>query len=169
MRRRPRSSLALLVALACAACSRQGEPAAPVATPAPGPPHALAEAAADVPYLLVRVLEVRRTGPDVVTVAMELVNTGAPSRTVALGSIFAADPRDAGSVADMFLLDESGQRRYYLLRDAADRPRCSILAAGLVPGEPRAVWASFPAPPPGVSRLTVCLPHVPPMRGVPIS
>jgi len=157
------------MALACAACMRQGEPAASVATPAPRLSHALAEATSDVPNLLVRVLEVRRTGPDVVTVALELVNTGAPGQTLALGSIFAADPRDAGSLADMFLLDEAGQRKYYLLRDGADRPRCSIETASLVPGEPRAVWASFPAPPAGVSRLTVCLPHVPPMRGVPVS
>lgn len=116
-----------------------------------------------------QVLAIERTGPEVVTVALLLVNTGGPGDAVALGSTFASDPRDAGTIADMFLWDEAGQRKFYMLRDDADRPRCSTETGDLAPGERRRVWAMFPAPPAGVSRLTVCLPHVPPMTGVPIS
>jgi hypothetical protein len=169
MRRLLRPSLVLLVAGGIAACARQGEPSASGVPAAPPQPAALAEAAAEIPHLTVRVLEVKRTGPDVITVALQLVNTGGPGEAVTLGSAFAADPRDAGSLADAFLWDEAGQRKYYLMRDDAGRPRSSVDTADLVPGEPREVWASFPAPPAGVSRLTICLPHVRPMRGVPVS
>jgi hypothetical protein len=168
MRRRLQASLVLLTAIAGAACAGQHDPAASPA-PASPPPRALAEAAADGSPLTVRVLEIKRTGPDVVTVALLLLNTSEPGHPVALGSTFASDARDTGTLADMFLLDEAGQWKYYVLRDAADRPRCSVETTDLAPGESRAVWASFPAPPAGVLRLTVGLPHVPPMAGVPIS
>jgi hypothetical protein len=157
------------VASAIAACTRQGEPSASRVPAAPLQPPALAEAAAEIPHLTVRVLEVKRTGPDVITVALQLVNTGGPGQAVPLGSAFAADPRDAGTLADMSLWDEAGQRKYYLMRDDAGRPRSSVETADLATGEPRSLWASFPAPPASVTRLTVCLPHVPPMRSVPVS
>src|SRR5512136_29077 len=103
MRRLPRSSLVFLVALGAASCTRQDGPAASPAPATPPRPPALAEAAADIPHLTVRVLDVKRTGPDVITVALQLVNTGGPGQAIALGSTFAADPRDAGTLADMFL------------------------------------------------------------------
>lgn len=163
MRRPLRSSLAILFVLAGAACARQG------GAPTPPTPPALAEASADVPHLMVQVLEVKRTGPDVLTVSLQFVHTGGPGPAVALGSLFAAGARDEGTLADMYLWDEAGQRKYYVLRDNRDRPRCSDGLADLVPGEPLRLWAAFPAPPLGVTRLTICLAHLPPMPGVPIS
>jgi hypothetical protein len=169
MRRPPPPSLILAVALTSGACARPREPADAAAPPAAPPVRVLAEARADSSHLTVRVLEIKRTGPDVVTVALLLVNTGEPGQPFELGAAFASDPRDAGTLADMFLADEAGQRRYFVLRDAADRPRTSVETAALAPGESRAVWASFPAPAPGTARVTVCLPHVPAMSGVPVS
>jgi len=169
MRRPPPASLILAAALAGAACARPREPAVAATSAAPPAARALAEETADIPHLTVRVLEARRTGPDVVTVALLLVNTGEPGQPVDLGAAFASDPRDAGTLADMFLADEGAQRKYFVLRDAAGRPRTSLETTALAPGESRAVWASFPAPPAGAAPVTVCLPHVPPMGGVPVS
>ncbi len=169
MCRRPPCKLALLVTLLAVACTKPGDagpPDVPAAVPAP---PVLAEAkASDVP-LAVRVLELRRTGPDELTLTMELVNTGGSDQAIALGALFAADERDRGTLADMYLWDDSGQRKYYVLRDAADRPRSSGSVADLDPGASMRVWAAFPAPAAGVTTLTVRLPHLPPMPGVPIS
>jgi hypothetical protein len=169
MRRLPEYSPALLFAIAVVACAKQGSP-----TPAPMPadppvPRAVAAVTAGDSPLTVQVLEVRRTGSDVLTVSLQLVNTGGPGQLVSLRSLFAAEARDEGTLADMFLWDEAGQRKYYVLRDTADRPRTSARLADLAPGAPRRVWAAFPAPPAGVARLTICLPHLAPMPGVPIS
>ncbi len=119
--------------------------------------------------LVVRVLELRRTAPDVLTLTMELVNAGESGQTIALGSLFAGDARDRSTLADLYLWDEGGQRKYYVLRDAGDRPRSSADVADLGSGASVRVWAAFPAPAPGVVRVTICLPHVTPIPGVPIS
>lgn len=169
MHRPPRYSLATLVVLVAAACTPPGGTSPPPVPAALPPPRPLAEAAADIPDLAVQVLDVRRTGPEVVTVTLQLVNTRGVGQPIGLGAAFASDPRDAGTLADMFLWDETAQRRYYVLRDSAGRPRSSSGMADLAPGARLRAWAAFPAPPPGVSRLAVCLPHLPPMRGVPLS
>lgn len=169
MRRTLRSSLAILIALAAAACARPGDPAAARVPASPPAPRVLAEAAADIPQLAVQVIDVRRTGPEVLTVTLQLVSTSGSGQPIGLATLFASDSRDAGTLADMFLWDETGQRKYYVLRDNAGRPRSSSGMADLAPGAFFRGWAAFPAPPPGVSRLTVCLPHMPPMRGVPLS
>ena len=167
MRRLLLSSPVILLVLA--ACANQEDPGPPPVPGALAAPSVVAEAAAIGLPLKAQVLAVRRTGPDVLTVTLQLVNTGGPGQSVALGSLFATDVRDAGTLADMYLWDEPGQRKYYLLRDKADRPRSSVGLADLLPGAPRSAWAAFPAPPAGVTQLTICVPHLPPMPGVPIT
>jgi hypothetical protein len=97
------------------------------------------------------------------------VNTGEPGESFELGATFASDPRDVGTIADAFLVDEAGSRKYYVLRDGSNRPRTSVETTALAPGESRPVWASFPAPPAGTAQVTICLPHVAPMGGIPVS
>jgi hypothetical protein len=169
MRRLSQVSLILAAVLSGSGCTQPREAARAGASLVSPSVRVLAEAAADIPHLTVRVLEARRTGKDVITVALLLVNTGEPGQPVELGATFASDPRDAGTLADAFLVDEGGPRKYYVLRDASDRPRTSVETAALVPGESRPVWASFPAPPAGTAQVTICLPHVPPMGGIPVS
>ncbi len=169
MCRRPPYRLALLVTLLVAACTKHGDPGPPGVPAAQPAPPALAEAKASDAPLSVRVLGLRRTGPDELTLTMELVNTGGTGRAIALGTVFAADARDRGTLADMYLWDDSGLRKYYVLRDTTDRPRSSANVADLGAGESMRVWAAFPAPAAGVTTLTVCLPHLPPMPGVPVS
>ncbi len=155
--------------LLVAACTKQGDPVPPGVPAAQPAPPVLAEATASDAPLVVRVLQLRRTGPDELTLTMELVNTAGTGRAIALGALFAADERDRGTLADMYLWDDRGQRKYYVLRDTDDRPRSSANVADLGSGESMRVWAAFPAPGAGVTTLTVCLPHLPPMPGVPIA
>jgi hypothetical protein len=131
-------------------------------------PRVLAEAKADVPNLSVQVLEVTRSGRDTLTVVLYLVNSDGPGVRVALGSAFAAEARDAGTLADAYLWAPPGRRKYYVMRDDDDRPVCSGGLEELAAGERRRVWMTFPGPPPGVDRITICLPHVPPIENVPI-
>lgn len=95
------------------------------------------------------------------------MNEGGPeSQPIAIGSSFASLAADEGTVADIFVHDPVGQRKFYVLRDADRRPLCSTSIQPLVPGELRTVWAKFAAPPEGVALVDIYVPRMEPLRGV---
>ncbi len=136
--------------------------AAPVAAPA-----VLAEAECSNPKVRVQVTEVARSGPESVTVKFRLLN---PDRTapVALGSAF-ADGADTGSLSGVFVLDASGQKKVFVLRNDRGEPQCSTDLAQLAPGAHADAWARYPMPVPGAARLTVQVPGLPPFRDLPVA
>jgi hypothetical protein len=161
-----RVSVSALTGLVLAACAGpQGRSVTPPATAQrdPGPP-ALAEATSEWPYLSVRVTEVTRVGDYALKVVFLFVNTSAAGDIVTFGSGFAAAAADMGTIADAYLLDAANQRRYFVMRDGSDRAECSSGIGPLRPGERRALWATFAAPPRGVTRITIRLPHVKPLE-----
>jgi hypothetical protein len=159
--------VAVLVAAAaaCVSCNRdpradrETRPAAPAAAPA------LAFARAEWPGLTIEVVEVKRIGG---MLAVQLRFTNASPQPFEFGTRFAADPADRDTLADVALVEPMGLRKYFVLRDRENRPACSTAVPALQPGERRLLFARFPAPREGTSRITIQIPHVADMRDVPI-
>jgi len=159
------------LALAVSACGAASSGAqrderstsAPAARPAP-----LAESRLESPKLVVRLTGLVRTAPEVLTVSFAVSNAD-PAVAVSLGAVFAAAEIDQDSIADAYLFDELHQKKYFVLRGDQGRPACSHEAGPIPTGRERVVWCRFPAPPSGVSLISVSVPHLPMFRNVPIS
>lgn len=156
-----------------AACSAPGgTPAKPPsdaarAVAAPAVPAILAEGECANPKVRIQVAEVARSGPESVRVTFRLLN---PDRNapVAIGSAF-ADGADAGWLSAVFVLDASGQKKAFVLRDDRGEPQCSPAVGQLLPGGQAEVWARYPIPATGATRLTVQVPGVAPFRDLPVA
>jgi hypothetical protein len=158
----------LIVAAAFVSCGRDPAPR-PEAAPAPVPVSqaaVLAEAKAEWPELTIQVVDVSRVDG---TLVVQFRFANAAARSFQFGDRFAADPADRETLADVALVDPSGRRKCFILRDRANRPECSRDLAPLEPGETRLLFARFPAPPAGTSRITIQIPHVPDLREVPVT
>lgn len=158
--------LAVFVAgAAVVSCSRQPEAAGKKLPNPPQAARALAHVKAEWPQLAVDVVEASRSGASL-TIRFRFTNAGPGAFD--FGDRFASDPADRDSLADVALLDPSGLRKYFVLRDRSNRPACSTEPSPLRPGESRELFVRFPTPPPGVSRITILVPHAPEIRDVPI-
>jgi hypothetical protein len=155
----------LVAGAAVVSCSRQPEPAG---KKPPNPSQAapsLAHVKAEWPQLVVDVVEAARSGASL-TIRFRFTNAGPGAFD--FGDRFASEPADRDSLADVALLEPSGLRKYFVLRDRSNRPACSTGLSPLRPGETRELFVRFPAPPPGASRITILVPHVPEIRDVPV-
>lgn len=113
--------------------------------------------------LTVQITGITRDGPEVLEIAVTLVNTDTVG--VRPGDTFAGDDHD--SIAGIYLLDEERQRKFFVMRETDGRPKCTTGIGEIAPGERRAMSARFPAPGPGAGQVTVVVPHLPPFRQVP--
>lgn len=162
-----RWTLWLVTGLAAAACA--GPPASTPAPPAPDEPAALAEAAAAVPGLTVRLLDVRRLSDAALEIRFALVRAREAAEPFVVTNEFAGAPADAGTVADVHAIDADGRRKYFVLRDAARRPSCSTDIRPLDPGDTRELWVRVAAPPADVESVAVQVPGVPTFLDVPVA
>jgi hypothetical protein len=159
-----------------AGCSAPGSelpnspPAAPKTAAPAAAPAVLAEATCPNPNVRVQVTEVARSGPQSITVRFKLLNPGRHA-PVAIGGAFAdaGEPRDAGSLAGIFVVDATGRRKLFVLRDEVGQPQCSTGLDSIPPGGQVEAWARFPVPAPGAVRLTVQVPGLPPFRDLPVA
>jgi hypothetical protein len=154
----------ILGVVSCAPSRETGE--APAGVPAAVTP--LAEARSITGAFRVQVLEVQRVGEATLEVRFALTNMQPSGRPLPITNQFAAADEDRGSVADVYLVDTEGRRKYFVLRDARHRPECSSGIAPLAPGETRTLWARFLAPPASVARVGVRFPQVASLLEVPI-
>jgi hypothetical protein len=110
-----------------------------------GPPIATVPGTA--PGTSLTLLELRRTGPKVVTARLRIAYHGSRDRVFV--------PRDGAvgpwwSAADMRLVDEVNGREHFVLRNADGECLCTGRFAPLADGRSSVISAKFPAPPPGV-------------------
>jgi hypothetical protein len=122
----------------------------------------------NVADLHLAIVNVERVGEAVLEVSFVLTNTAAAGRPFTVGNEFASHPEDIGSIADVSLVDASGRRRSFIIRDTQDRPACSTGIEPIPPGGTRELWARFLAPPANVTRVGVRFPRVPVVLEVPI-
>jgi hypothetical protein len=141
-------------------------PAAPAAAEATAassaaPGDALATEDHEIPGVQVVLTELRRTSGDTLTLRVQFRNT--TDKEVS-DSLFYGT-----SIARRTYLLDPSRKKYAVLDDGSNNPvgyvgqSSAIAPRGVVPA-----WVRFPAPPPEVTTVTVVLPGVPPIDGVPI-
>jgi hypothetical protein len=136
------------------------------AVPAPSP--VLAEADCASPRIRVQVTGVVRSGPEAGTVRLRLRN---PDKTAAvpIGGAFADAPAEHGAISGVYLVDEAGQRKAFVLRDDRGQPQCSTGLAPIPPAGLVEAWGRYPAPAAGATRVTVQVPGLAAFRDLPIA
>ncbi|GHF60927.1 hypothetical protein GCM10010218_48060 [Streptomyces mashuensis] len=72
--------------------------------------------------------------------------------------------KSQSSVSGASLVDPAGKKRYLVLRDTDGECLCTTGLVGIRPGESRAVFAQFPAPPADVKDVDFQLPTMPSVR-----
>jgi hypothetical protein len=122
---------------------------------------------ADNPALVVALDRLERENRDVVVVHLRLENRG--ERPIEVGTAFAFQPEDEGSLSAVFVADQTGSRRYFPLRGADGVPQTSRLEGPLAPGERRDVWVRFGPIPPEVTALAVKVPGFPALPETPLT
>jgi len=73
-----------------------------------------------------------------------------------------------GQFTGPYLLDASNKKKYAVVRDSEKNCVCSTVET-VEPGKKMNIWATFPAPPAEVSKVTVVVPTFEPIEGVPIN
>ncbi len=174
-----------LIVSAALGCERAdpgaaGTPAPDTEQPAVAPPDpildeprapaaVIAERQAELPHLTVQVRELARVDPSVLKLRFSFANTSSTGQDVEFGRTFAPEAADVDTVAGVHLIDAARQKKYFVLRAADGSPLCSGGITRIGPGERVELWADFPAPPQGTRSITVRIPRVPPITGVPIT
>nr|WP_202520111.1 hypothetical protein [Streptomyces sp. SID1034] len=113
---------------------------------------------------------VKRDSGGFLTVAGQVKNTGTDDFVAT--SPWAGTERDVlasgDSVAGATLVDKTGKKRYYVLRDTGGKCLCTMGISSIKAGQTVPVFAQFPAPPAGTKDLDFQLPTFPTMT-VPVS
>lgn len=147
-----------------AATSAPGKSAGSTATqtPSASPTQVLAQIKGEKDIQVTITSAVRDAG-GFVTIQGTITNNGtmAFSADDWVGNEIALAPSGA-SVAGAVLVDESGKKRYYVLRDTDGRCLCTMKLLGIQPHESRPFFAQFPAPPEATTKVDFELPTMPP-------
>src|ERR1022692_749531 len=147
---------ALGIAMAGAA-NAQSSPA-----PAAGPPP-LATSDSEAPGIELQVTKFKRSG-DSVMLQIVLINNS--NSTYDPNNLQSVNYRSADGI---YLVDIAGKKKYEVVRDSNKTSICSQ-GLGEIPSKSRLnIWAKFPAPPAGVHKLGIVVPHFVPMDDVPLS
>jgi hypothetical protein len=167
----PRAAAAILVGLGVMGAAACAEPPRP---DVPGADQAtevvpLGEARVAVPHLRVELLEVTRASAGVVEVRFALACAADAPGPVPIAPLLATAPGDAGSIADVYLVDEAAQKKYFVVRDGARQPIGSRDLDPIAPGMSRVLWTRLAAPSPGEEVVSVHIPGTPPFTGVPLA
>jgi hypothetical protein len=175
-------AVALVTLLALGACASESTPGdnAPSASlgpeAAPGPeatrPRVQAERGEPVAVLgdptssggSIEIHSLTRDSEQLVTLRFSLVNEGTDSVDVAnrFGGV------GSRSMEGVYLVDPDGLKKYLTVLDGDDRCLCSTNLFNVESGERLDLFATFAAPPPAVTSLTVVVPSFEPANGIPV-
>ncbi len=167
------SRVLVLVAVSLLGCAKNEDPrsqAPPQPQPAPTTSsstpssNALPATQGEFPGITVAVQELKR-GTN--TVTLKLVMTNQSSQSFA--PYFYFHEAQGGSVDGIHLIDPVGKKKYFVVKDSDGACLCSRSIQGLAPGAQSVLWAKFPAPPDDVQKMTVEIPHFPPIEDVVVS
>lgn len=149
-----------------AAPATSTSPAA-AATPAPGTVIATATFSAD-PALRADVLEVKRVSGGALLVKWKITNTN-PAQAEGLAATAAKPIYYDFGWDDIYYVDPAENKKYSYLTDTDGGRILDMFWGSLKPGESRANWAKFPAPPPSSTKISLTLPKFPPFEDVPVA
>lgn len=188
----------LAVVMVAAGCSKSserhdnnaGKPAPPVTqTPAPAPPTAASPPAAqpaptppalatnsssltgalattqgEFPGITVAIQELKRSS-NTLTLKIAIINQS--KNDFAFGYNF-GEGNEFGSIGGIHLIDAANKKKYFVVRDTDGACACSRGITNIFVGSQSVLWAKFPAPPDDVQKITVEIPHFPPLEDVPV-
>jgi hypothetical protein len=140
---------------------------APQSAPQPAPAassNALPSTQGEFPGLTLTVQELKRSSS-----ALTLKFVLQSKAGMAFGYDFGEGTQEFGNVAGIHLIDEVNKKKYFVVRDADGSCVCSQHIANIAAGSQSVLWAKFPAPPEDVQKITVEIPHFPPIEDVPIT
>jgi hypothetical protein len=155
--------LVLVLPIALTACGRASEPAAPAgkAAPAEAPkapaPKVLVEATNQAAALTVQVLDAQRVTADTLRIEIALINTSRAPEPLDVVAALTGSSSASFTPEDLCLLTPDGSRRFFVLRDASDKPLSGGGFEPLQPGERRTVWAVFPSPGAQAAKVSLVL------------
>jgi hypothetical protein len=120
------------------------------------------------PDLRVEVRDLKRGDGGVVTLRLRLVNDTGEAFDPSCDMREPGSNDNCGTFSGAYILDAPNKKKYTVVRDSEKNCVCSGVEA-IEPGKKMNVWATFPAPPEGVSQVTVVVPLFEPIEGVPIN
>ncbi len=77
--------------------------------------------------------------------------------------------QESYSVDGVYLVDLAGKKKYEAIHDADKTCVCSRNIPQIAPHASINLWVKFPAPPDGVDKIGVVVPHFIPMDDVPLA
>ena len=179
---------AVLLSLVLGACrntppqqsssSQPAPQAAPAPAPAPVQPAPASSTAAssaasspavegEYPGLRVAIQELKRTST---TLTLKIMIINDTDNSFGFGYRFTdGSAVDHGSIAAVHLIDAAAKKKYFVVRDSEGVPLCSRSAPDIAAKSRSLLWIKFPAPPDDVQKITVEIPHFPPVEDVPIT
>lgn len=131
-----------------------------------------AGASPDTRGVTIAVASLRRDSPTTVTMTATVTSTRPDPFTLDHLSAPPSEGRyEYPSASGVTLIDPVGRLRYYPVHDTARHCVCSVflIGDGLKVGESALVSVTFPAPPAGVTTMTVAWADFVPAAGVPLS
>jgi hypothetical protein len=166
------STFLLLASIAVlGGCSKKEAAAVPPSQPQPAPQSAPAASSSalpstqgELPGLTLTIQELKRSST-ALTLKFVLQSKGG----MGFGYDFGEGTQEFSSVGGIHLIDAANKKKYFVVRDADGTCVCSHNIANIAAGSQSVLWAKFPAPPEDVQKITVEIPHFPPIEDVPIT
>ena len=119
------------------------------------------------PDIRVEIRDLKRGDGGVVTLRLRLVNGSAEAFDASCDMREPQANDSCGEFSGAYLLDAANKKKYLVVRDGEKKCVCSGIEA-IEPGGKMNIWATYPAPPPGVTTVTVVVPQFEPIESVPI-
>jgi hypothetical protein len=137
---------------------------APAPASSPAPSSGLASTQGEFPGITVAVQELKR-GTN--TLNLKFIITDQSGKGFA--TYYYLFEKEGHSVDGIHLIDPVGKKKYFVVRDSDGACLCSREIQAVAPGGQSVMWAKFPSPPDDVQKMTVEIPHFPPLEDVPVS
>jgi hypothetical protein len=152
--------------------SSQPTASSPTSSAQPAPSaagKAIATSDGEKPGSRVEVQELKRVSGGTVMLRFAMINDA--DQQLNFGYDFGdSNTRDRfANIGGVHLIDAIGKKKYLVVRDSQDQCDCSRNLKDLAPKSRVNLWARFPAPPDGVEKVTVVVPHFSPMDDVSLS
>jgi hypothetical protein len=120
------------------------------------------------PDIRIEVRDLKRGDGGVVTLRLRLVNgSGEPYDASCNMREYGAND-NCGEFTGAYLLDATNKKKYLVVRDSDKKCICSGISA-VEDGKRSNIWATYPAPPADVAKVTVVVPLFEPIEDVPIT
>lgn len=120
------------------------------------------------PDVRVELRDLKRGDDGTVTLRLRLVNESGEDFAASCLMREEGQNDSCGVFSGAYLLDAANQKKYLVVRDSQGACICSSLDT-VADGKRMNVWATYPAPPPEVTEVSVIVPLFEPIEDVPIT